>query len=257
MPNHLPLRDLGSTGIRVSTLGLGTVKFGRNIGVKYPESFSLPDMDSLARLLSLATELGINYLDTAPAYGDSESRLGELLKHNREHWIISTKVGEFYDGKQSRYDFSAKATVASVELSLERLGAEYLDIVFVHSDGDDKAVIQSTPVLESLAQLKQQGLIRAIGYSGKGVGSELAMEIADVFMISLNETDTSQAHLLSICQQKDKGVVIKKALSSGHASDPGSALRFAADHPSVSSVIVGTINPEHLASNVAAVMKHA
>jgi aryl-alcohol dehydrogenase-like predicted oxidoreductase len=76
-------------------------------------------------------------------------------------------------------------------------------------------------------------------------------------MISLNETDTSQAHLLSICQQKDKGVVIKKALSSGHASDPGSALRFAADHPSVSSVIVGTINPEHLASNVAAVMKHA
>lgn len=258
MRKQLPLRDLGSTGIRVSTLGLGTVKFGRNSGVKYPESFSLPDMNSLEHLLSLAAELGINYLDTAPAYGDSESRLGELLRHNREHWIISTKVGEYYDGKQSRYDFSVEATVASIELSLERLGTDYLDIVFVHSNGDDKAVIQSTPILECLAKLKQQGLIRAIGYSGKEPdGTALAIEIADVFMISLNEADTSQAQLLSICQQKNKGVVIKKALSSGHASDPGSALRFAAEHPGVSSVIVGTIDPGHLASNVADVMKHS
>jgi len=254
--DHLPLRDLGSTGIRVSTLGLGTVKFGRNTGVKYPASFSLPEMSSLAGLLSLAEELGINYLDTAPAYGDSESRLGELLKNKRDHWIISTKVGEYYEGKQSRYDFSAQATVASVELSLKRLGTEYLDIVFVHSNGEDKAVIQSSPTLESLAQLKQQGLIRAVGYSGKDpVGSALAMELVDVFMISLNETDTSHAKLLSICQQKDKGVVIKKALSSGHANDPGAALRFATGYPGVSSVIVGTINPRHLASNAAAVIK--
>ncbi|MGK0337222.1 MAG: aryl-alcohol dehydrogenase-like predicted oxidoreductase [Candidatus Azotimanducaceae bacterium] len=212
-------------------------------------------MDSLSDLLSLAEELGINYLDTAPAYGDSESRLGELLKKNRAQWIISTKVGEYYEGTQSRYDFSAQATLASVELSLKRLGTDYLDIVFVHSNGEDKDVIQSSPTLESLAQLKQRGLIRAIGYSGKDpVGSALAMEIVDVFMISLNETDTSHAALLATCQQQEKGVVIKKALSSGHANDPGAALRFAADYPGVSSVIVGTIDPKHLASNVEAII---
>jgi aryl-alcohol dehydrogenase-like predicted oxidoreductase len=79
------LRPLKGTDLKVSPVGLGTVKFGRNEGVKYPTSFDIPDMDELSNLLALAKEIGINTLDTAPAYGLSEERLGELLKGQRDY----------------------------------------------------------------------------------------------------------------------------------------------------------------------------
>lgn len=256
MAERLPRRLLGTTGLEISCLGLGTVKFGRNTGVKYPHSFALPTDQSLEALLDSAKELGINYLDTAPAYGESESRLGKLLKTGRDHWVISTKVGEYFVKGEPHYDFSESATRDSIELSLKRLGTEQLDIVFVHSNGEDQEVIQSSPILECLSRLKDRGLIKAIGFSGKdATGSGLAIDLVDVFMVTLNQTDASQAGLLERCKQQNKGVVIKKALSSGHAPDAKAALKFAIDYEGVTSVIVGTINPSHLRENVAAAMK--
>ena len=85
--------ELGRTGLAVSPLGLGTVKFGRNQGVKYHSAFEIPDEDALGDLLDLARSLGINLLDTAPAYGDSETRLGRLLRGRRDKWVIVGKVG--------------------------------------------------------------------------------------------------------------------------------------------------------------------
>ena len=67
-------RPLGNSSIKVSPLGLGTVKFGRNIGLKYPSDFSLPTDLELALLLQRAKELGINFLDTAPAGSDDTSQ---------------------------------------------------------------------------------------------------------------------------------------------------------------------------------------
>src|SRR3990167_1121694 len=86
--------QLGNTGMQVSALGLGTVKFGRNQQVKYPEAFVLPSDQEILNLLACAQDLGINLLDTAPSYGSSEERLGRLLKGQRKNWILSTKVGE-------------------------------------------------------------------------------------------------------------------------------------------------------------------
>tara|TARA_R110002073_G_scaffold71410_3_gene175388 strand:- start:55 stop:828 length:774 start_codon:yes stop_codon:yes gene_type:complete len=256
LPKNLPHRQLGSTGLKVSCLGLGTVKFGRNTGVKYPESFSLPDDQALEALLSTAKNLGINYLDTAPAYGESEARLGKLIQPNRQDWVISTKVGEYFSNGKSHYDFTESTSIASVELSLKRFGTDQLDIVFVHSNGDDQEIIQSSPVLECLSRLRDKGWIRAIGFSGKdAAASSLAIDLVDVFMVTLNQSDTSQASLLKSCKQQGKGVVIKKALASGHASSPNAALKFAIDYEGVSSVIVGTINPNHLAQNVSVAIK--
>src|SRR3990167_7608998 len=90
----LQKRSLGQTGIEVSVIGLGTVKFGRNQGVKYPVSFQLPSDQELEVLVNTAFDLGMNLLDTAPAYGMSEERLGKLLQSKRPDWVISTKVGE-------------------------------------------------------------------------------------------------------------------------------------------------------------------
>ncbi len=85
------MRPLGNTGLTVSALGLGTVKIGRDKGVKYPNSFTIPDDRAVTELLAQAQDLGINLIDTAPAYGHSEQRLGQLMSQ-RQDWVIVTKV---------------------------------------------------------------------------------------------------------------------------------------------------------------------
>ena len=114
-------RPLGSTGLMVSPLGLGTVKLGRDQGVKYPNGFQIPDDDAARMLLKQAKGLGINLIDTAPAYGRSEERLGPLLRGQRQDWVIVSKVGEEFADGLSRHDFSAAHTRMSVERSLNVL----------------------------------------------------------------------------------------------------------------------------------------
>lgn len=249
------MRRLGSTGIDVSPIGLGTVKFGRNTGVKYPTTFSLPDDADLDRLLGAATDCGINLIDTAPAYGTSEERLGKLLEGVRDKWVLSTKTGENFDGRRSSYDFSARGTMRSVEQSLRRLKTDYLDIVLVHCDDADESALRDTDVIASLQRLKDRGDILAIGASTKSVAAGLlALEVCDIVMVTYNLGDTSQLPVLDKADARNKGVLVKKALTSGHAGDPVAALHFALDHPAVASAIVGTIDENHLRGNVAAVL---
>lgn len=252
-------RPFGTTGLQVSPLGLGTVKLGRNQGVKYPSRFLLPDDATAARLLAQAQDLGINLLDTAPAYGISEQRLGPLLRGQRQHWVLCSKVGEEFEQGVSHFDFSAAHTRFSVERSLKRLETDYLDMVLVHSNGDDQAVLAQTPVYETLAQLKREGVIRAFGFSGKTVeGGLCALQQGDCAMVTYNLNEQAERPILDEAARLQRGILIKKGLASGHAclagTDPVRAsfeLIFA--HAAVSSVIVGTINPQHLAHNVATV----
>lgn len=256
----MELRPLGATGPQVSPLGLGTVKFGRNRGVHYPRAFELPsDREALA-LLDLAWDLGINLLDTAPAYGASEERLGRLLRQCRRDWVIVTKVGEeFHDGV-SRFDFSAAAVRASVERSLRRLGVDALDAVLIHSSGDDLAILGRDAVLPTLLDLKQAGLARAVGMSTKTVAGGLrAVECCDLVMVTYNLRQREELPVIRAAHAANKGVLIKKGLLSGHLdqtaeSDPVLAsLRLIYAEPGVSSVVVGTLDSAHLRANVAAV----
>src|SRR3990167_585300 len=98
---NMKLKPLGSTDIFVSPIGLGTVKFGRNQGVKYPAHFTLPSDKEITTLLHLCLELGINLLDTAPAYGTSEERIGKCLPTSRKDWVIITKAGETFENGNS------------------------------------------------------------------------------------------------------------------------------------------------------------
>ena len=252
----MELRTLGSTGIRVSPLGLGTVKIGRDQQVKYPSGFTIPDDKAVRDLFALAWELGINTLDTAPAYGNSEERLGQLLPHKND-WVIVGKVGEIFEHGESRFDFSAVYTRQSVERSLKRLGRDVIDVVLVHSDGNDMDIIRNEEVCDALQDLKREGLIRAVGMSTKTVeGGIWCVENMDVVMATYNPMHTEELPVLERAAQLGKGILIKKGLQSGHAdaaaggSGVEQALRFVFEHP-VHSVVVGTINPEHLKQNVA------
>lgn len=245
----LTLRALGETGLQVSPLALGTVKLGRNTDVKYPTRFELPDDQTVLELLDSAAACGINLIDTAPAYGASEQRLGRLLPRDRQRWVLCTKTGEHYENGQSRFDFSAAGIRASVERSLAHLATDHLDIVLIHSDGRDVEIVNQTDALATLQAMKQQGHIGAVGMSTKTVAGGLAaIPHCDVLMVTLNPADRSQLPVIEAAAAKGCGILLKKVLDSGHA-DPGACLRFALETPGVHSAVIGTISPQHLSQN--------
>ncbi|SDR80604.1 Predicted oxidoreductase [Halopseudomonas xinjiangensis] len=256
---HSHYRNLGSTGLSVSPLGLGTVKLGRNQGVKYPSQFQLPSDDEARELIALAHDLGINLIDTAPAYGTSETRLGPLLAGQRHKWIICSKVGEEFSDGESHFDFSAAHTRRSVQRSLERLQTDYLDMVLVHSNGDDLAVLEQG-AFDTLESLKREGLIRAFGLSGKTIeGGLAALQRSDCAMVTYNLREQAERPVLDFALAHGKGILIKKALASGHLCSEGAdpvqeGLKLVLGHQAVASAIIGTINREHLKNNVAAAL---
>jgi len=252
--SSLPRRMLGDTGIEVSCLGLGTVKFGRNQEVKYPQGFQIPGDREVQALLHQAQDHGINFLDTAPAYGSSEQRLGRLLQ-NREQWVLCSKVGEEFLSGKSQYHFDRASVERSLQRSLRDLHTDYLDLVLIHSDGNDLHILESTECVETLMRAKEKGLVRAIGLSGKTVeGGIRALELMDVAMVTFNRSTTVEEPVIDYAAINNKGILIKKVFDSGHiasgADDSRLALEFALNKDGVSSVIVGTINPAHLRSNV-------
>ena len=260
LKNHA--RYYGSTGISLSPIGLGTVKFGRNEQVKYPEEFNIPDEDTLADLLQKALDLGINTLDTAPSYGMSEERLGRLLKHTRDQWVIVGKAGEWFEDGVSHFDFSPDAIERSVHESLERLKTDYIDILLLHSDGNDTDILSHDDLIKRLNDLKSQGLIKAHGASTKTIkGGCMAIERLDGAMIMHHPNYRKEETVIDMAQQHAKGIILKKALASGHIQNIGdndpitASLICAFEKPSVASVMIGTINPEHLEQNVQSAMK--
>jgi len=257
----LQLRRLPSTDIAVSPIGLGTVKLGRDKGVKYPTGFKIPDDSEAIELLALARDLGINLLDTAPAYGNSEQRLGPLLKGQRQDWVICSKAGEEFDpvSGASEYCFTPEHLRFSVERSLQRLNTDYIDMLLIHSDGHDMEIIQRYGVFDVLDQLKTEGKILSTGMSTKTVDGGLeTLRQADWAMVTYNLNQHDEKPVLDYAAENAKGILIKKALASGHicledGQDPVSAsFDFIFSRPGATSAIVGTINPEHLKQNVMA-----
>jgi aryl-alcohol dehydrogenase-like predicted oxidoreductase len=256
-------RPIAQTGLEISPLGLGTVKFGRNQGVKYPQAFDLPSDNTVRDLLAIAFDHGINLLDTAPAYGLSEERIGKLLPNSRHDWVIETKVGESFLDGESHFDFTEKGTRSSIENSLRRLQTDYLDIALIHSDGNDTRILQEEAVLDTLLEMKHEGYIRAVGISSKTTeGGLLAYKLnCDIVMATYNPIYTKELPILETAAIKNRSALIKKAFSSGHLNKLSDinpvkcVLDFIFSQPGATSVVLGTINTEHLMENIN-IVKH-
>ena len=248
---HDHYRKLGSSDTHLSPLGLGTIKLGRDQGVKYPASFRIPNDQEAANLISLAYDLGINLIDTAPAYGNSEERLGKLLKQQRKNWFICSKAGEHFIDGVSSFDFTPEGITLSVENSLQKLKTDFIDAVLIHSDGRDEDVIKMG-TLECLADLKKQGKICFTGMSTKTcAGGILALQKSDIAMVTFNLEEQEEKAVIDYAQENNKGIFIKKAFASGHAASTEESLELVLQTAGVTSAIVGTINPQHLKENVA------
>jgi aryl-alcohol dehydrogenase-like predicted oxidoreductase len=151
-------RRLGRTGFCVTPLGLGGAHLGRT-----PEGFN--DQAAVDTVLC-ALKSGINLVDTAPMYGESQRRVGMALEQwcgqggRREDLVLSTKTGRDPEGRR---DYSADGTRRSVEESLRLLRTDYLDILLVHDPDEAAPVFGKGGALEALRGLKDQKVIRAIG----------------------------------------------------------------------------------------------
>jgi len=241
-------RPLGRTGLNVSELGFGAFKIGRNQGAKYATPYDLPNDAAVAELVKGLLDLGINYFDTAPAYGISEERLGPLLGL-RTDVVISTKVGETFAAGRSVHDYSAQAITISIERSRKRLGRGVLDLVLIHSDGRDLEILEQTDVVETLQRLKAAGAVRAIGLSGKSVaGAERALEWADVLMVEYHPDDLSHAAVIAQASALGRGVLIKKGLASGRLP-AAAAIPFILQTSGVSSLVIGGLSLPHFQEN--------
>jgi aryl-alcohol dehydrogenase-like predicted oxidoreductase len=238
------LRPLGKTGLQVSPISFGAFKIGRNEKIKYAQPYPLPTEEESATLLNGILDLGINLIDTAPAYGLSEERIGRHISHRRADFILSTKIGETFSEGRSIFDFSEPAIRASVERSLKRLRTDHVDFLFIHSDGRDLEV-QNAPLMR---RLKKEGKTRFIGMSGKTVeGAQAALEWADALMIEYHPNDTSHEHLID---NTDKAILIKKPLAAGHLPSH-EAIPFILQNPHVSTLVIGGLNLDHFKSNLA------
>ncbi|GLY77563.1 aldo/keto reductase [Actinoallomurus iriomotensis] len=148
-------RTLGRTGIKVSPYALGTLMFATSVGN--------PDPDDSARVIHKALDAGINFIDTADAYGDSEEVVGKALKGRRDNVVLATKVSRPMGDDPNRQGASRRWIMKAVEDSLRRLQTDHIDLYQIHRP-DPATDIEET--LSALSDLIHSGKVRAIGTSG-------------------------------------------------------------------------------------------
>lgn len=229
-------------------ISFGAFKLGRNEGAKYPQGYDLPDDAAAGRLLNELLDHGCQAIDTAPAYGLSEERIGRHLAHRRKEFLLSTKVGESFAAGVSTYDFSQQAVEQSIEQSLRRLQTDALDLVLIHSPGNDVELLTQTPVVETLCRFQERGDVLRIGLSGKTpAGAKLALSWADALMVEFHQQNVSHLNVMREAHEAGVIVLVKKGLASGQL-DPQLAVEFVAREKSVSSLILGTLKLENFIS---------
>jgi D-threo-aldose 1-dehydrogenase len=223
--------DIGR-GVTVTSLGLGGSQFG-NLG-------RVTTDEQCADAVATAWAQGIRYFDTAPHYGLglSEKRLGALLGgYRREDVTVSTKVGRLLiptpdrasatdDGfavpatHRRQFDFSRDGILRSLEESLARLGMDYVDIAYLH-DPDDHWEAASTTGIGALIELRDQGVVRAVG-AGMNQSAMLAdfVERCDVDIVMLAGRYTlvdrrAAADLLPLAHERGVAVAAAGVYNSG------------------------------------------
>lgn len=298
---------LGRSTVRVSELAFGAA----GIGNLYT---AVTDAEA-EQALHAAWDAGIRYFDTAPHYGLglSERRLGDALRSRpRSEYVVSTKVGRVLEPTpgapgddlangfavpathRRRWDFSAKGVRRSIGESLERLGLDRIDVVYLH-DPDDHAPQALTEAYPELARMRAEGTVGAIGV-GMNQAGLLARFVRetdiDAVLLAGRYTLLDQrglAELLPLSAERGVGVVIGGVFNSGLLADPrpgatydyttapedlltraldlkavceqhgvplrAAALRFPFGHPAVASVLVGARSAAE-ARDAAALLDH-
>lgn len=146
-------RTLGSSGLKVSAICLGTMMFGDRT-----------DLPEASNIVASAIAGGVNFIDTADVYmkGASETMVGEAIRDSRSHWVLATKVGNAMSSGPNDEGYSRSWIMRAIEASLTRLQTDYVDLYYMHYDIPEFALDQ---VLATMGDLIRAGKIRHFGVS--------------------------------------------------------------------------------------------
>jgi predicted aldo/keto reductase-like oxidoreductase len=243
-------RVLGRAGWQISVIGFGAIKLPQ---------ISQKECDVL---LNRAIDLGINFVDTADCYGDSEEKIGRALNRRRNEFYLSTKIDE-RDGS---------GVLKKLERSLKRLRTDWIDLILFHDvRGDEYDKIFESGGYEALVKAKRQGKVSQIGISIHQSISMMKKAIASgvfsVLMVAYSPIDEDRltADLLPYAHQQGVGLIAMKPLGGGklgqslkgwndkyfkEESPAQVALRYILTHPHIACAIPGMTNLKELEENV-------
>lgn len=176
-------RKFGKTDMHVSVLGFG----GSEIG-------SEKDINKVDKLLNSALDEGLNMIDTAECYGNSEELIGKAISKRRDDFYLFTKCG--HAAGLDYPDWDPLMLEKSIDRSLKRLNVDYVDVIHLHSCSEE--VLRQGEVIDVLKRAKEAGKTRYIGYSGDTTDALYAVqtEAFDSLMISLNIADQEAIELV-------------------------------------------------------------
>ena len=263
-------RQLGKTDMHVSVLGFG----GSEIGYEHTSQ------DTVDQLLNGALDAGLNVIDTAECYPDSEKMIGRAVSKRRNEFFLFTKCGHPH-GMESAANWSRDSILQSIERSLHRLQTDHVDLVQLHSCSD--AELRKSEAIEALRAARERGHTRYIGYSGDSRAAHFAVECGgfDTLQTSISIADQEAIDLtLPLAREKQMGVIAKRPIANaawktGHRpidsyhheywerlrklnydfldhdleKSISIALRFTLSVPGVHIAIVGTKKPERWEQN--------
>ena len=264
-------RRLGRTNLQVSEISLGTVELGMDYGIPVQGEQRRPSEADAARTLNCALDSGVNLIDTARAYGNSEAIIGRALKSRRDEYILATKIAalswEGYTGVELQGHVEA-----SITESLRSLRTDVIDLLYIHNATPE--LIQHGEIVEIMQRAQEVGYARFIGTTTYGEAAPLAVledDRFDCIQVAYNLLDREfEERVLPLAKENDVGVVIRSVLLKGaltyrythlpkelrelrtaveginslcsaqDSSLPELAYRFVLAHPAVSTALVGT-----------------
>ncbi len=271
----MEVREFGKTGLGVSRLGLGLAEFTR-----HGESYS--DLRNAGRVLNNALDGGINFLDTAACYGETEEMIGGSVAHRRAEYTLATKCGHVIGGASGE-EWSAKVIEQSIDRSLKRLRTDHVDLVQLHSCSVE--VLERGEAIEAMLRAREAGKTRFVGYSGDNEDARWAVDSGhfDSLQTSYNLVDqhARTKGLFEAARSNGLGVIVKRPVANGvwrraaspyqyadeyfrrartvqdmgpiedEPEDPHlTAMGFVLAQSEVDTVIVGTRNADHVVSNI-------
>lgn len=263
-------RKFGKTDMEFSVLGFGGAEIG------YNPNQTQADVDDL---LNSALDAGLNVIDTAAAYKVSEELIGRAISTRRKDFYLLTKCGAL--DAFTRFDWSKKGILETIETSLRSLKTDYLDIAQLHSCSAEE--LKRGDCIEGLQRAQEKGYTRFIGYSGDNEDAKYALEmdIFDSLQTSVSIADQSPIDgNIKLAVEKNIGVIAKRPIANAvwrHSEKPkdsyhheywdriqklkfdflnksleeatATALRFTLSIDGIDTMIVGTTKPGRWSEN--------
>ena len=277
MAERLPTTILGRTGLEVTQLGYGASEIRGTLRLGRPITEEQADT-----ILNSVLDSSINFIDTANGYGRSEEFIGKYISHRRSEYLIATKCGCIDSVGEAEHLWTRENLFRGLHESLQRMRTDYVDLMQFH--GPTVEECECEDLVEALQKMRQQGKVRWIGTSSTlpELATYLDWGVFDAFQIPYSALERKHEDWITAVAEAGAGTIVRGGVARGEPglggidrpevwrkydeanlddllgegeSRTGFVLRYTLTHPHVHTIIVGTLQPEHLQENVKATLR--